>query len=77
MKIVIQIECDSIIDFQAHIMDMYNKTVIHLHEQSKVEDGIEDVDEFDADIINATSLLDDSNCYGNRNVFMVKDFSTV
>jgi hypothetical protein len=66
MKIKIEIECESINAFRGHLLDMFEKTTIYLHEEGKKEhDSIVD--------INERMVLDDSNCYGSRNVEMIPE----
>lgn len=71
MKITIKIECQSIGQFQQHLLSMLEQTIIYLHEEEK-KGGLEAVDEFDPMFINSASGLDDSNCYGNRSVEMAR-----
>jgi hypothetical protein len=74
MKIKIEIECESINAFRSHLLDMFEKTTIYLHEEGKKEhDSIDDTDEFDPADINDVGLLDDNNCYGNRKVELIEE----
>lgn len=69
MKIQINIECESIAQFQSHLLKLFEQTVIYMHEESKKDFGLDDVDEFPEDFF---TELDDNNCYGSHEVKILK-----
>lgn len=64
MKIEVTIECDTISQFQSHLLKLFEQTIIYAYKSEEV-----DPDEFPSvDFEEIEKELSDDNCYGSHEI---------
>lgn len=64
MKIIIEIDCETITEFQSHLLKMFEQSIVYCHDNKEIDAG---VDEFPmSDFEEIEKEFYDANCYGTH-----------
>lgn len=67
MKIEITIDCDTISEFQSHLLKLFEQSIIYCHKnKDEIDPGIDEFPSVDFEEIEKE--LSDCNCYGSHDI---------